>query len=74
MVKNIVFWAGLAYCSFLVAFHGANIFAAVVSFLFGYWLFSWFYEEFSRSIAVFASFAWLAASAVLSWIKRVVRK
>jgi len=74
VVKIIVFWAGLAYCSFLVAFHGVNIFAAVVSFLFGYWLFSWFYEEISRSIAVFASFAWLTASAVLAWIKRVVRK
>jgi hypothetical protein len=73
MVKNVVFWIGLAYSIFLVALRGSNLFITVGGFLFGYWMFRWFYDEFARSLIMFAALSWSAILLAFDQVRRIFK-
>jgi hypothetical protein len=73
MVKNVVFWIGLGYAIFLVAFRGANIFITVGGFLLGYWMFSWVYAELARSLMMFAAFSISVILLALDQVRRIFK-
>jgi len=73
MVKNVVFWIGLAYSIFLVAFRGSDLFITVCGFLFVYWMFLWFYDELARSLTMFAALSWSAILLTLDQVRRIFK-